>query len=151
MKRARTSMSLFLGAWLAALIAGYMSSRSSVFAAGGKSCPPCKDCSMLDTWYDPAFLNNYAGMVYNNSDTPAQTAWLGTDQGARNDNYALNCYLYGSNPDDGVTIEGVTYTNATPDCIPGLPPAPGLYEAEKGTGIKHSGVTSTRMICGSVG
>lgn len=53
MKRVHTSRLLFLGVWLAILLAGYMASRASIFAAtGSNSCDPCQDCEEMNTYWE---------------------------------------------------------------------------------------------------
>lgn len=154
MKRTHTSTLLFLGVWLAVLMAGYMAVRLSVFAAGGGGgpplCPRCKECAMLDTWWVP-YPDSYGDYVTNGTDTPTQNAFLGTNEGGGVDSFAINCYDGSSSPNDGVTLEGVTYTGGNLDCADVNPPAPGLYQATKGIGINHSGVTLTQNICNGVG
>jgi hypothetical protein len=134
------------------LLAGYTASRTSAFAAGGgTNCLPCKDCAMLDTWYNTGVNTNDFGMVTDGTDTPTQTALLGTDQGGTRDAYATSCYLYGASGNPPVMLEAVTYTSASPGCTPSYPMPPGVYEATNGQGIKHSGETQTQQICYSVG
>lgn len=141
-------MWLFLGAWIAVLMAGYMASRASVFAAGGYTdCIDCSCCMNAEIlWLSSS--GGYAGDVDNGTNTPDDSAAYGPDCSNGNP------MIWGTNFCDsvwlttGVTLEAVFYNSATPcTYIPG-PPPPGNYTCTDGQGMRHTGVTFPQVLCG---
>jgi hypothetical protein len=151
MKRTHTSTSLFLVLWLAALIAGYMASRASIFAAaGGINCFPCKYCLNCNTLWQQN-NNAYVGTVYDGSDSLAENAIFGPIM------VPGNPVVYGmidcSDTCDSNTVatgqllEIVFYDSATHCNFNPGPNPPGNYDSMDGQGMTHKGVTLNQTLC----
>lgn len=145
MKRVQTSKLLLLGVWFAVLLAGYMASRASVFAAV-TMCIQCKDCENMDTWWYSA-SNTVAGTVWQSNGTPVSTAILGTNMGSLKDCYGGGCdgTSTGENCENMVTE--VKYSSATPLCSPPYPIPNGTFAATDGQNVKPTDNSFCQTFC----
>ena len=153
MKREHTSLSLFLGVWLAVLMAGYMASRASVYAAVAKdNCIDCTYCVTINNSAWGTKSNNVFGFVDDGTNTPDNMALLGTKLGGQGatlyTSYGCDSTTAFTNP-QGPTLEFVYYSSASQTCIiTGAPPPAGVYKCTNGQGMKHTGETYIQVLCG---
>lgn len=149
MKRARTSMSFFLGVWLVVLMAGYKASHTSVFAAGGQSsCVECDYCEIFSIWWSPMY-NEDDGYVYPGSGQPAPMGGIGPQLDGSWPLYGTGCngdvrYEY----DPPVTVNLVKYSSASFECIITIAPPPrGFYSCSGGQGATPLNVNQNQSYC----
>ena len=153
MKRAHTSKLLFLGAWLAVLIAGYIASHTRVFAAGGQNnCIACTYCVVADTAWDnsPWPGGSVIGTVQDGTNTLADTGYFGKDLGGDGTIYGSDgypCEFFKIS--QGNTLELVNFTSATMTCNPKAPVPQGLYICTDGQNMTHTGVGVSQTWCNS--
>jgi hypothetical protein len=106
---------------------------------------------MMDTWWKSDDNTTDYGSVTNGTNTPEQTALLGTQEGGGLDTFGNTCYNGGSSANPPNTLEFITYTSATMSCTPKTPLPKGTYSCTNGQGLKHTGVTETQTVCNGIG
>lgn len=150
MKRAQTSMSLFLGVWLAVLMAGYIASRANVFAAGGQNnCVPCTCCEELTTWWATGDTNDH-GFVSQGTNQPAVVAAIGLDCSGTTTIYGNGCDVGQQMEEIPITqVNMVTYSSASLSCTITIgPPPAGIYVCTNGTGMQPTNYSTDQTYCG---
>jgi len=149
MKRSCKSLMAFWGAWLAAVIVGYLISRGGISAAVSlPNCENCQYCEEFATYYNSSNKKDYGTIA---GGMPAPQAYDGTMSGGGLDIYkAPYCNNTGQAQDypNQPTVNAVTYTSADATCaIATLPQPPGLYVLTNGQGQKPTGVLLVQSEC----
>lgn len=152
MKRSCKSLVAFLGAWIVAVTAGFLISRSSVFAAGGNAPPPCNTCVYCEEWdtYFKAATNTVAGTSTPLPlSEPANEAWDGTLSGGGDLHQSEVCNSAGeTGPEDNNAPLILThYDSADPTCSATVFPLTGIYKSENGVNPQPVGGIFGQSIC----